>query len=108
RVEELLRAAFVFALADIREVAPVRRAAGVLVEEDGDGELFADALSEAAGKLDAVVHRDVRDRNERDDVDRADARMRPAMRRHVDQLDALPDEAEGSLEHRVGLADEGD
>src|SRR5439155_2389664 len=56
RVEQLLRAAFVFALADIREVAPVWRAAGVLVEENGDVELPSDALAEAAGQLDTVVH----------------------------------------------------
>src|SRR5205823_3865490 len=71
-------------------------------------QIAADALAEAAGEGGAFVHGHLGDRDERHDVDGADARVRAAVRRHIDQLHALFDEPIRRLEHRLRLADEGD
>src|ERR1051326_5908541 len=107
-MRDLLFQPFVLSLANVGEVAAVRRARGELVEIDGELQLGANALAEAAGEDGAFIHRHVGDGNEGDDVGGADTRVRAAVRRHVDQFDAFLDEAEGRLEHRLRLADERD
>ena len=77
---------FVLAFADVGEIASMRRARGEFVEVHRNADLFSDALTEASGEIGAFVHGHFRDGDERDDVDCAEARVRAAMRRHVDQL----------------------
>ena len=86
----------------------MRRAGRELIEVDRNRQFLADALSEATSQHDAVVHADAGNRNEGNDIDRADARMRAAMARHVDQLRPFVHELECSLQHSVRIPDKRD
>ena len=61
--------------ADIGQDDAVRPHGSLGVEEHGQLETFGDALAERSGQLDALVHRRLAQRHERDYVDRADARV---------------------------------
>ena len=80
----------------------------MFVEVDGNVKLASDTLAEAAGQVDTVIHGHAGDRDEGDDIDGTDARMRTAVRGHVDQLDSFAHELERPLQHGLRLADEGD
>ena len=57
---------------------------------------------------DAILQRDTFDRDERDHVGRAHARMRAGMLGEVNQLGGLADAADGSLGNVRRIADQGD
>src|SRR5206468_4966266 len=65
-----------------------------------------DRGADAVRKRDAVGHRDAGERDEWDDVDRAETRMLPLVPAHVDGLVRRVDERERRALDRVGLAGE--
>ncbi|MPN37616.1 hypothetical protein SDC9_185136 [bioreactor metagenome] len=67
--------AFELPLANAREILAVRRGSRGLIEEDGDARLRPDALADALGERDALLHRDIANRNKRNHIHRAHARM---------------------------------
>ena len=86
----------------------MRCAAGEFIKVNGNAQLLSDALAETAGQIDALVHRDAGDGDERNDINGADARMRAAVLRHVDELNTLLDQLECRFENRFRFSDEGD
>ena len=67
-----------------------------------------DLAAEPVRELDALVHRHTRERDERHDVDRAQARVRAFMRFHVDVAVRDVDERMRRAHHRVGFTGVGE
>ena len=84
------------------------RVAASGVEVDRQVEALRDPLAEAARQLDALVHRRVAERHERDHVDRADARVLALVLLHVDLVDGRPDEPLQRVADRAGRSGEGE
>ena len=80
------RQPFELAAPDRGEVLAVRRARRRAVQVRGDAELAPDARGGAVRQRDRVVERRVAERNERQHVERADPRVRAAVRAQVDSL----------------------
>src|SRR5207237_1296495 len=74
----------VFRLADVRKANPVGPGSGLRVVEDGDRVTLRHFAAEAMRQGDALVHRHAGEGNERNDVDRTEARMLAFMGPHVD------------------------
>ena len=88
RVARRARSAKPFELAapHVGQVLAVRRARGRAVEVRRDAELAPDAGGGAVRERDRVVERRRAERDERQHVERADARVRAAVRAQVDAL----------------------
>ena len=100
--------ALVLATPDIREGPAIQAGRGGLVQVDGDLELIRDPLADGTGEGDAVVHRDSRNGDEREDVERSDPGVFPVMHAHVDQFHGFLRTAERRLCDRGTVADERD
>ena len=77
---------------------------GASVEVDRQVEARRDPLPEGAREVDDLVHGRRPERDERDDVDRADARMLTLVGVHVDLVDRRGDEPLEGVADRVVLA----
>ncbi len=84
--------AFVLAAPDVGQLLAFRPVGGSRVEVDRDLEAGRDPLPEIARQFDAGVDGRVAQRDERDHVDGADARMLALVRVHVDLVDGGLDE----------------
>ena len=84
--------ALVLAATDVGELHPIGPPRRPGVEVDRQVEALGDAGAEAPGELDRLVHRRVPERDERDDVDRADPGVLARVLVHVDVADGGRDE----------------
>ena len=91
---------------DVGELLAVRPRGGPGVEEDREVEPRRDPFSEGARQGDAVVDRRRGERDERDDVHRADARVLADVAVHIDLVDGRGDQPLQRLGHRAILAGE--
>src|SRR5439155_2031118 len=69
------RKPLVFRLADVRKANPLGPGSGLRVVEDGDRVTLCHVAAGAMRQGDALVHRHAGEGNERNDVDRTEARM---------------------------------
>ena len=99
--------ALVLAAAHVGELDPIGPGGGPGVEIDRDLEPIGDAGGERPGEVDAVVHRGLAERHERDDVDGPDPRVLAALGLHVDGLDGDGHRGLERVGHPLGLAGEG-
>ena len=106
RAGEFVGEALVFARADSGEAAARLGRRRLLVEVHGNLQLVSDAPSDRPGEIGALGHRDVRDGDERADIERAHAWMRALVDRHVDEFGRLLRAAERGLGHPVRRADQ--
>ena len=81
-------------------------AAHLAVEEDGQPQFVADPLGQHQGRIRSSPEVVPRDRDDRDDVDRADSRMHTGMPAEVDELARAADPGEQPLDQRLLRADE--
>ena len=89
------------ALPDVGEALARRPRGGVGVEEDGDLELLPDPRAEPLRVPDAVLHRAVLERDERDHVRRAHPRVLALVLREVEQARGRRRHAERRLDGGV-------
>ena len=104
RRADVVANALELAATHVGEILAVGARGGALVEEDGDAELAPDALAELARERDAVLHRRALERDERDDVGGAHARVLARVRVEVDQPLRLADAGEGRVGDDVDRA----
>src|ERR1700744_6008090 len=87
---------------------PIRPRGGGLVEVARNAEALPYFRTGLTRKHDALRQRDSADRDERNDVRRAHARMFALLLREVDQLCSFADTANRGLNHRLRGAGDGD
>ena len=80
---------------DVLETPPRRARLSGFVQEDGQAEALRDRRRHSTGELDALSHRRVPERDERQHVDRAHAGMRAPVRSQIDRSDGAVDQREG-------------
>jgi hypothetical protein len=102
---ELACESLVFARANRGQAPAVFASGRVFVEVDRDAEFISDAPPDRPGDVGAFGHRDVRHRDERADVERAHARMRPAVRRHVDEFACRARGSQRGVGDRIRVSD---
>ena len=90
----------VLTFADVFEIGAFGTSCRRFIQIDGDAEFVPDALTQPFGQCDAIVHAGATERDERDHVRRADARMRARVAVQVDQFGGGLDGAEGGVLHR--------
>ena len=100
------RLVFPFA-ADGQIASPGRKRRG-FVTIGRDMQFPGDTLGQFAGQFGALFERDARDRDQRQHVRSAHARMRPLVFAHVDQLGGLFHPRESRFDDGFGRADERD
>src|SRR4029078_2621008 len=105
---ELIAQAFELAPSHIREISARVSGCRALVEIDRYVELFADSLAQLFCESDAVVHRRVFERHERNHIGRADPRMSALMHAQIDSLRSDADAFERSLNRMLERNDERD
>ena len=98
----------VLPLADVGQRLHRGALCGGLVEIDGNGELVGNLPAQLVGQGHALLHRNVRDGDEGNDVRRTDAGMSPPVFLHVDQLRGLGAAGERRLLGGLRLAHEGE
>src|SRR5688500_14564857 len=84
---DLVAQALELRAANIGQYLPVRPLRGLRVQENRQIEAVGNSLAECARELYAVFHRRLAQGHERDDINRADARMLALVRVEVDALD---------------------
>ena len=84
---DLLLEPLVLTAPNVGQALAVGASSGASVEVDGQVEARRDPLPEASGEVDHLVHGRRPERDEGDDVDRADARMLTLVGVHVDLVD---------------------
>ena len=104
-VLKLLRHALKLALADLCEVRSVRRACGILIQEDRDAELLADSLSDFLCDCIRLCDRRIAAGDEGNHVNRTHARMLSLVLGHINQLYSNFKRVDDCVAKRFRLAD---
>ncbi len=94
--------------ADVLQLDALRPLRGGLIEVAGNPQPLPELGGRTLGELRAVLHRHSRQRDERQHVQRADARMRALMRVQIDQLDGFRGPGQRRLHRRFRRGREGD
>jgi len=95
------------AASDVFQVCAIGKARGGLVKIDRDFQFAPDLGAEPLGELHTLFQRDTLDRNKRNHVGRADARVRTLLLGQIDQRDGLLHRAERSIGNRGRRTGEG-
>ena len=84
------------------QVAPLGTQGRGLVAVGRDAQLVGDAAGQRTRQLGALLERDARDRDQREDIRGSHARVGTLVVAHVDQFGGAPDSGEGRLDDRFG------
>ena len=98
---DLAAQALVLPAADVGQLLALGPGRGARIQVDRDLEPGRDPLAERARQVDAGIDRRVAERDERDDVDRADAWVLALVGVHVDLVDGDLDEVLEGGRHRA-------
>ena len=104
---QLLGQRLILAGAADRQILPLGAEGRRLVAVGRDVQFAGDAFGQVTGQRRALFQRNPRNRDQRQDVRGAHARVRPLVAAHVDQLRGPLHAGKGRSDNRFGVADEG-
>jgi hypothetical protein len=99
--------AFVFAMADIGQAAPVGCSGGMPIQKYRDTQCLGEALTKRCGDGSAFGHGDVGHRYERADIHGAEAGVLAAVPGHIDMRSCRRGSIHGPFDNRFGTGDKG-